>query len=35
MDSKLKDARMQVASEIGADIGHFTPPDEKRFTGSR
>jgi hypothetical protein len=33
MDPKLKDARMQVASEIGADIGHLTPSDEKRFTG--
>lgn len=33
MDSALMDARMEVASEIGADVGSFTPPEEKRFTG--
>ncbi len=33
MDPSLKAARMEIASEIGADVGYFTPPDEKRFTG--
>lgn len=33
MDQDLKAARMEIASEIGADVGNFTPPEEKRFTG--
>lgn len=34
MDPKLEDARMEIASEIGADIGYFTPPEEKHFIGT-
>jgi len=33
VDPALKAARMDIASEVGAAIGNFTPPDEKRFTG--
>ena len=29
MDQRLKTARMDIASEIGADIGNFTPPEEE------
>lgn len=34
MDPALKSARMQIVSEIGADVGSFTSPGEKRFTGA-
>jgi hypothetical protein len=33
MNPKLEEARMEIASEIGVDIGYFTPAEEKRFTG--
>lgn len=33
MEAGLRVARREVASEIGADAGSFTPADEKRFTG--
>ena len=33
MEATLRTAKLEIASEIGADIGYFTPPDEKRFTG--
>ena len=33
MDPALKAARLEIASEVGADVGNFTPPDQKRFTG--
>ena len=33
MSSQLEQARLAVASEIGPDIGEFTPPEEKHFFG--
>jgi hypothetical protein len=33
MDPALKTARIEIASEIGADVGSFTPPEQKRFLG--
>jgi hypothetical protein len=33
MDEELTAARREIASEIGADVGNFTPPEEKRFFG--
>jgi hypothetical protein len=33
MSPQLKEARSAIASEIGPDVGEFTPPEEKHLFG--